>query len=80
MNAQAQQCEELITNLTSERFRHIDARYKEKLVDVKTHQLANQDLETYHRALDRALMHYHSLKMKEINEVRRSATYTHACH
>ena len=69
MNSEARMCEDIIATLTSERYRNIDDRYKTKLIDVKTHQLANADLETYHRALDRALMHYHSLKMKEINEV-----------
>jgi DNA repair protein RAD50 len=68
MNAEAKQCEDLISSLTTDRFRHIDQRYKTKLIDVKTHVLANQDLETYHRALDKALMHFHGLKMKEINE------------
>jgi DNA repair protein RAD50 len=72
MHSEARMCEDIIATLTSERYRHIDDRYKTKLIDVKTHQLANADLETYHRALDRALMHYHSLKMKEINEVSRT--------
>lgn len=68
MQSEGKQCEDLITTLTSDRFRHIDHRYRTKLIDVKTHILANQDLDTYHRALDKALMTFHSLKMKEINE------------
>ncbi len=31
--------------------------------------MANTDLETYYKALDKALMHFHAIKMREINEV-----------
>lgn len=55
--------------LRTPRYKDIDQRHKEKLVEWKTTAMANKDLETYYKALDRALMHFHSLKMKEINEV-----------
>jgi DNA repair protein RAD50 len=67
----------LISQLTSERFRHIEQRYRTKLIEVRTNTLANQDLETYYRALDKALMHYHSIKMKEINETLKVSENTH---
>lgn len=68
VQAQSKQSDDLINQLTSSRLRHIDQRFKTKLIDVKTHQLAMADLDTYARALDKALMHFHSIKMKEINE------------
>lgn len=33
--------------------------------------MANDDLEKYEKALDKALMEFHSLKMKEINHILR---------
>lgn len=68
MSAEEKHASELISSLTSDRFRHIDQRYTSALIDVRTHSLANQDLDTYYRALDKALMAFHSVKMKEINE------------
>ncbi|GJD12060.1 DNA repair protein RAD50 [Galdieria sulphuraria] len=43
--------------------------YREKLVELKTLDLSLKDLEQYHNALDRSLMTFHTLKMKEINKV-----------
>ena len=68
MSAEEKHASELISSLTSDRFRHIDQRHTSALIDVRTHSLANQDLDTYYRALDKALMAFHSVKMKEINE------------
>lgn len=55
--------------LQKDLFRDIDNRYKKQLITVKTAKMANQDLEKYHKALDKAVMKYHSLKMAEINEI-----------
>lgn len=54
----------IVTELATEKFRNIDTRYKEKLIEVKTNTMANSDLDAYHKALDKALMHFHSIKMK----------------
>ena len=35
----------------------------------QTTERANKDLEKYYKALDRAIMRYHSLKMNEINKI-----------
>ena len=59
----------LIDELAQDIYRNIDIRYAEKLIAVKTTQMAANDLETYYKALDKALMHYHNIKMKEINEI-----------
>jgi DNA repair protein RAD50 len=37
-------------------------------VDEKTVEIANQDLDKYAKALDQAIMKYHSHKMAEIND------------
>lgn len=58
MQTESKQADDLIQTLTSERFRQIDDRHKAKLIEVKTNTLANQDLDTYYRALDKALMHF----------------------
>lgn len=42
--------------------------YRRLLTQLKTIELASADLEKYHRALDQALMTYHTLKMSEINK------------
>ena len=36
---------------------------------TQTTERANKDLEKYYKALDRAIMRYHSLKMEEINKI-----------
>lgn len=68
MAAEEKQASDIISSLTSERYRNIDQRHTNALIDVRTHALANADLDVYYRALDKALMAFHSIKMKEINE------------
>ena len=46
-----------------------EPKYCEKLIEIKTTELANQDLEKYYKALDRAIMRYHGLKLEEINKI-----------
>ena len=68
MASEEKHAADLITQLTGERYRRIDERHTNALIDVRTNVLANADLELYHKALDKALMSFHSIKMKEINE------------
>jgi len=59
-------------------FKNIDERYTDQLVKVKMADMANGDLEKYAKALDTAIMKYHSLKMEEVNDTMRhlwSKTY-----
>ncbi len=44
----------------------------DKMVDLEAARLAVRDLEEYHKALDQALMKYHTDKMTEINGNKRS--------
>ena len=55
--------------LRSEMFAGADDKYRKKMIEVKTTELANQDLDTYYKALDRAIMRFHGLKMAEINGI-----------
>lgn len=64
MQTEERQAQSLIQELATEKFRKVDQRYKEKLIEVKTHTMANADLDAYHKALDKALMQFHAIKMK----------------
>ncbi|KAK9455336.1 hypothetical protein V1511DRAFT_347802 [Dipodascopsis uninucleata] len=50
-------------------FLNVDETYKESLIKLKTLSAANEDLAKYSKALDNAIMRYHSLKMEEINRI-----------
>ncbi|KAG1739598.1 hypothetical protein EDB19DRAFT_1828817 [Suillus lakei] len=52
-------------------FKEINKRYTDQLVKVKMSDMANNDLEKYGKALDNAIMKYHSLKMEEVNDIMR---------
>ncbi|KAH8924102.1 hypothetical protein BT69DRAFT_1280934 [Atractiella rhizophila] len=43
--------------------------YRTQLIKVKTAEVANTDLEKYGKALDQAIMKFHTHKMKEINDI-----------
>ena len=63
------QMNNLMGQLADDRLRDIDSRHNKKLIELTVHRMSNTDLDTYYKALDKALMHFHSIKMKEINEV-----------
>ncbi|KAI8067619.1 uncharacterized protein B0P05DRAFT_200286 [Gilbertella persicaria] len=48
---------------------NVDGRYGKLFIDVKTHELANGDLEKYAKVLQTAIMKYHSLKMQDLNKI-----------
>jgi DNA repair protein RAD50 len=50
------------------KYRQIDDEHRKKLIECKTTQLAVKDLDSYYKALDRALMKFHSSKMESINK------------
>ncbi|EKM56919.1 uncharacterized protein PHACADRAFT_208087 [Phanerochaete carnosa HHB-10118-sp] len=54
-----------------ENYNDINRRYRDKLIKVKLSGMANNDLEKYAKALDSAIMKYHSLKMEEVNDTMR---------
>lgn len=53
--------------------------YREKLVELTTLEWSLKDLEQYHNALDRSLMTFHTLKMKEINKAIRELWQVSCC-
>ncbi|ORX56659.1 hypothetical protein BCR36DRAFT_165343 [Piromyces finnis] len=52
--------------LTTE-YKNVDEDYIKSQLKLKTDEMAYEDLEKYSKALDNAIMHYHSIKMEEIN-------------
>ncbi|KAI0269907.1 hypothetical protein BC834DRAFT_819813 [Gloeopeniophorella convolvens] len=54
-----------------EAYANINKKYTDQLVKVKMSDMANNDLEKYGKALDNAIMKYHSLKMEEVNDTMR---------
>lgn len=68
LNAYAQNMEKNRNDLRANEYKDIDRRYRSMLIDLKTLEMANGDLDKYYTALDRALMAFHEAKMKEINK------------
>ncbi|KXS19217.1 DNA repair protein Rad50, partial [Gonapodya prolifera JEL478] len=48
-------------------YENVEEKYRMQLIKVKTEQMADADLQKYAKALDDAIMKYHSIKMEEIN-------------
>ncbi|CEP02458.1 hypothetical protein PBRA_009042 [Plasmodiophora brassicae] len=55
--------------LHEERYRTAAARHRDVTIDLETTRLAVADLDCFYKALDRSLMEFHSIKMREINDV-----------
>ncbi|GMH20274.1 hypothetical protein Nepgr_022115 [Nepenthes gracilis] len=56
-------------DLKQAQYRDIDKRYFDQLIQLKTMEMANKDLDKYYNALDKALMRFHTMKMEEINKI-----------
>lgn len=56
-------------DLKQAQYTDIDKRYFDQLIQLKTTEMANKDLDRYYNALDKALMRFHSMKMEEINKI-----------
>jgi len=56
-------------DLSNNNFENVEQRYRASLIKLKTTELCQADLEKYYKALDKALMKYHAMKMAEINEM-----------
>ncbi|KAM7486104.1 hypothetical protein LguiA_002113 [Lonicera macranthoides] len=57
------------SDLRRTEYKEIDRRYFDQLIQLKTTEMANKDLDRYYNALDKALMRFHSMKMEEINKI-----------
>ncbi|CAN0006644.1 unnamed protein product [Ectocarpus fasciculatus] len=64
-----EQTEEYELKLNSPQFRSIDERCRRKNIEYETTQMACTDLDSYFNALDRALLNFHTLKIKEVNKI-----------
>ncbi|KAG6789895.1 hypothetical protein POTOM_006027 [Populus tomentosa] len=56
-------------DLKQVQYKDIDKRYFDQLIQLKTTEMANKDLDRYYNALDKALMRFHTMKMEEINKI-----------
>ncbi|KAL9232743.1 hypothetical protein vseg_007814 [Gypsophila vaccaria] len=56
-------------DLKQPQYKDIDKRYVDQLIQLKTSEMANKDLDRYYNALDKALMRFHTMKMEEINKI-----------
>jgi len=56
-------------DLASSLYAGAEGRHCNKMIQVRTTELASEDLDKYYKALDRAIMRYHSLKLDEINKI-----------
>ncbi|CAH1777281.1 unnamed protein product [Owenia fusiformis] len=56
-------------DLKSDVYNDIETRYRDKNIDVRTTELAMDDVFRYYRALDAAINNYHRTKMAEINKI-----------
>jgi len=55
--------------LKSDMYKDAEQTYRDKMISLKTTELANSDLEKYHKALEWTIMSYHKTKMSEINKI-----------
>ncbi|VFQ79263.1 unnamed protein product [Cuscuta campestris] len=56
-------------DLKQAQYKDIDNRYFDQMIQLKTTEMANKDLDRYYNALDKALMRFHTMKMEEINKI-----------
>eukprot|EP00879_Flechtneria_rotunda_P018584 GHRR01019500.1.p1 GENE.GHRR01019500.1~~GHRR01019500.1.p1 ORF type:complete len:279 (+),score=89.57 GHRR01019500.1:83-919(+) len=56
-------------SLNDPKYHQIHARYRKQLIELKTTEMAAADLDKYHKALERALLAFHTGKMADINKI-----------
>ena len=50
-------------------YKDIDERYRKEWVELQTRTFVTDDIDTYSKTLDNAIMRYHGLKMEDINRI-----------
>uniref|UniRef100_A0A8C0F852 Zinc-hook domain-containing protein n=1 Tax=Bubo bubo TaxID=30461 RepID=A0A8C0F852_BUBBB len=55
--------------LRESQFRDAEEKYRDMMIVMRTTELVNKDLDLYYKALDKAIMTFHSMKMEEINKI-----------
>lgn len=55
--------------LFDQEYKGADERFRKSSIQLTTTKGAIEDLATFSKSLDKAIMHYHSLKMEEVNRI-----------
>ncbi|XP_067852167.1 DNA repair protein RAD50 isoform X2 [Heptranchias perlo] len=55
--------------LRDAQYKDAEEKFREMMIIMRTTELANKDLDIYYKALDQAIMRFHSMKMEEINKI-----------
>ncbi|KAG8439205.1 hypothetical protein GDO86_005431 [Hymenochirus boettgeri] len=55
--------------LREPQYKDAEEKYREKMIVMRTTELAIKDLDIYYKTLDHAIMRFHSMKMEEINKI-----------
>uniref|UniRef100_A0A8C9FU38 Zinc-hook domain-containing protein n=1 Tax=Pavo cristatus TaxID=9049 RepID=A0A8C9FU38_PAVCR len=55
--------------LRESQFKDAEEKHREMMIVMRTTELVNKDLDIYYKALDKAIMTFHSMKMQEINKI-----------
>jgi DNA repair protein RAD50 len=56
-------------DLQTEMYINADKNFREMSINLKTTELAIIDMDKYYKALDRAIIRFHTLKMNEVNKI-----------
>ncbi|NWY47967.1 RAD50 protein, partial [Sylvia atricapilla] len=55
--------------LREPQFKDAEEKYRDMMIIMRTTELVNKDLDLYYKALDKAIMTFHGMKMEEINKI-----------
>lgn len=55
--------------LKSDAYKDASVKHRHTMVNLRTTEMSNYDLQKYYAALDKAIMKYHNMKMDEINMI-----------
>ena len=69
MNSEKLKAVEFMDTLRTDRYRDISERFRQQSIKYETTVIAMKDLDKFEKALDRSLIEFHGLKMREINSV-----------
>ena len=58
----------LNTELETEEYKNAEVKYSTCIKDLHVLEFSLHDIDKYSKALDKAIMNYHSMKMNEINK------------
>ncbi|KAL4529745.1 hypothetical protein Ndes2526A_g04508 [Nannochloris sp. 'desiccata'] len=58
-----------LSELEAPEYDDIDLKHRRALIEMRTTEMASGDLDKFHKALERALLSFHTTKMSEINKI-----------